>query len=223
MSNIRRWNIFSNSSTWNHWELWLWKNLGWVHDDDADDDDEAPPGVGSSEALQTFSDAFLVLLEKTKTIWSGKGWELANTFGIVESTMPAALVSVFVIAFTASALVLFTTVMHARLFVGKRRRKWRKIGKWKPIFTIRFTETAQSNVTDKFLWCDWLECSQWTARRETFPPEDVWHGNVFLACFTALCHRDGFNPSSPLPLIFLHERSWVSLICWEMVVLQLSV
>ena len=38
-----------------------------------------------------------------------------------------------------------------------------------------------------------------------------------------LCHRDGFNPSSPLPLIFLHERSWVSLICWEMVVLQLSV
>ena len=23
----------------------------------------------------------------------------------------------------------------------------------------------------------------------------------------SLCHRDGFNPSSPLPLIFLHERS----------------
>ena len=39
----------------------------------------------------------------------------------------------------------------------------------------------------------------------------------------SLCRRSGLNPSSPLSGIFLHEPSWVSLRCREMIVLQISV
>ena len=39
----------------------------------------------------------------------------------------------------------------------------------------------------------------------------------------ALCHRDGLNPSSLVTGIFLHEPSWVSLRCKEMIMLEISV
>ena len=38
-----------------------------------------------------------------------------------------------------------------------------------------------------------------------------------------LCRRSGLNPSSSVTVIFLFEQFWVSLICMEMIVVQLSV